>query len=146
MEITYRKMTRADFDDVLDMMRTFYTSPAVATDGSEEIYRADIEACLDPESPLTGYVFAEAETCVGYAMTYPGFATEYGRPCVWIEDLYLTSETRGRGVGRRFLTELAAANPNALLRLEAEEENSPAVHLYRSVGFTEVPYLELWKL
>ena len=84
MEITYRKMTRADFDDVLDMMRTFYTSPAVATDGSEEIYRADIEACLDPESPLTGYVFAEADTCVGYAMTYPGFATEYGRPCVWI--------------------------------------------------------------
>lgn len=146
MKMTYRKMTQADFDAVLDMMRTFYTSPAVASDGSEEIYRADIEACLDPDMPLTGYVFCRSGACVGYAMTVQSFSTEYGRPCIWIEDLYLRPEARGQGIGRRFFEELAAAHPDAVLRLEAETENAPAVHLYRSVGFTDVPYLELWKL
>ena len=119
MNITYREMTRADFDAVLDMMRTFYTSPAVASDGSEEIYRADIEACLDPRVPLTGYVFCKEGELVGYAMTAHSFSTEYGCPCIWIEDLYLSPEARGQGTGKRFLSELAEANPTAILRLEA---------------------------
>lgn len=146
MKITYREMTRADFDAVLEMMRTFYTSPAVASDGSEEIYRADIEACLDANTPLTGYVFEHGGTLAGYAMTAHSFSTEYGRPCIWIEDLYLLPEARGQGVGKRFLTELAEACPEAILRLEAETENAHAVHVYRAVGFEDVPYLELWKL
>lgn len=145
MNITYREMTRVDFDAVLDMMRTFYTSPAVASDGSEEIYRADIEACLDPCVPLTGYVFCKEGELVGYAMTAHSFSTEYGCPCIWIEDLYLSPEARGQGTGKRFLSELAEANPTAILRLEAETENAPAVHVYRAVGFEDVPYLELWK-
>ena len=146
MKMTYRKMIPDDYDAVLEMMRTFYTSPAVATDGSEEIYRADIAACLDRDTPLTGYVFISGDAFAGYAMTAHSYSTEYGRPCIWIEDLYLRPEARGQGMGKRFLRELAAANPNAVLRLEAETENAPAVHVYRSVGFKEVPYLELWKL
>ena len=143
--ITYREMTRADFETVFRMMRDFYTSPAVASDGSAEIYRADIEACLDPALPLTGYVFERRGKLVGYAMTAQSFSTEYGRPCIWIEDLYLLPDARGQGMGRRFLTELAAKHPDAVLRLEAETENAPAVHVYRAVGFEDVPYLELWK-
>ena len=143
--ITYREMTRADFEAVFQMMRTFYTSPAVASDGSAEIYRADIEACLEPTMPLTGYVFERSGEIVGYSMLAHSFSTEYGRSCIWIEDLYLLPAARGMGTGKRFLQELAAQNPNALLRLEAETENAPAVHVYRAVGFEDVPYLELWK-
>lgn len=145
MKITYRQMTRADADGVFAMMRDFYTSPAVASDGSAEIYRADIEACLSPDLPLTGYVFVMDGALVGYAMTAHSFSTEYGRPCIWIEDLYLLPAARGQGTGKRFLTELAERHPEALLRLEAETENAPAVHAYRAVGFEDVPYLELWK-
>ena len=144
--IICRPMTPADADAVYTMMRDFYTSPAVATDGSDAIYRADIAACLDADTPLTGYVFCLDGACVGYAMTAQSFSTEYGRPCLWIEDLYLRPEARGQGAGRRFFEQLAAAHPDAVLRLEAETENAPAVHLYRSVGFEQVPYLELWKL
>ena len=100
----------------------------------------------DANTPLTGYVFEQGGTLAGYAMTAHSFSTEYGRPCIWIEDLYLLAEARGQGVGKRFLTELAEACPEAILRLEAETENAPAVHVYRAVGFEDVPYLELWKL
>ena len=35
-------MTEADRENVVDMMRTFYHSPAVWTNGSEEIYNNDV--------------------------------------------------------------------------------------------------------
>ena len=143
MEITWREMTRADFDTVYAMMRAFYTSPAVLSDGSDAIYRADIEACLTPGTPLTGYVFTAGERLVGYAMTAESFSTEFGRPCLWLEDLYLVPEARGQGAGSRFLQQLAANRPDAVLRLEAERENTSAVRVYTAAGFEELPYLEL---
>ena len=38
MNVTIRKMIESDRSEVVDMMRTFYHSPAVWTNGSEEIY------------------------------------------------------------------------------------------------------------
>mgnify|MGYP003294247199 CR=1 FL=1 len=43
MNINIRKMTEADRENVVDMMRTFYHSPAVWTNGSEEIYNNLVE-------------------------------------------------------------------------------------------------------
>ena len=33
-------------EEILAMMRVFYASPAVYTNGSEEIFQADIDACI----------------------------------------------------------------------------------------------------
>ena len=143
MNITYREMTRADVAAVLDMMRTFYTSPAVASDGSEEIYRADIEACLDPNTPLSGYVFEQGGALAGYAMTAHSFSTEYGRPCIWIEDLYLENELRGTGVATRFFDYLKTQYPDAVHRLEVEKENKRAIKAYVKNDFQEIPYYEM---
>ena len=41
--ITIRKMERGDVEVVRGMMRKFYTSPAVATNGSEEIFAANVQ-------------------------------------------------------------------------------------------------------
>lgn len=42
---------------ILQMMETFYHSPAVATDGSTEIYQADITACVSDSPYAQGYIF-----------------------------------------------------------------------------------------
>ena len=39
--IIFRQMNKNDRADVLDMMRTFYHSPALFTNGSEEIFQAN---------------------------------------------------------------------------------------------------------
>ena len=138
-------MTKQHADEVLEMMRVFYTSPAVHTDGSEEIFQNDIAACVGANPFLDGYVFVEQGKLLGYAMTAKSFSTEFGKPCVWIEDLYLKPEARGKGIGMQFFTELENMYPGVLLRLEAEEENIPAVKLYKKMGFEVLPYLELKK-
>ena len=143
--VEMRLMTSEYTEEVLGMMRVFYASPAVHTDGSEEIFRNDVEACVGENPFLEGYVFVQEDTLLGYAMAAKSFSTEFGKPCIWIEDLYLKPEARGKGIGTLFFTELEKKYPEALLRLEAEEENIPAVRLYEKMGFEVMPYLEMKK-
>lgn len=57
--IEIEEMTRIYADEVIKMMRIFYTSPAVHTNGSEEIFLNDVENCINDNSYLEGYVFVE---------------------------------------------------------------------------------------
>lgn len=138
-------MQRAHTEEVLAMMQVFYNSPAVFTNGSEEIFRADIENCVNDCPYLEGYVFEEDGGILGYAMVAKSFSTEFGKPCMWLEDLYLKPEHCGKGLGSRFLQFLIEKYPNAVLRLEVEEENERAVHVYEKSGFTVLPYMEMKK-
>ena len=141
-----KKMTAAHEAAVLDMMRAFYASPAVLSNGSEEIFRNDVAACVSDSPFLEGYVFADGETLMGYAMVATTFNCEYGRICKWIEDLYILPEYRGKGIGGAFLDHIAEKYPDALFRLEVEEENEGAVALYKRHGFEVFPYMEMKKL
>ena len=143
MATEIRKMTRADAPEVLEMMRVFYASPAVLSNGSEEIFRADVENCVNDCPYLEGYIFAEADVIQGYGMVAKSFSTEFGKPCIWIEDLYVKDAYRGRGIGTAFLEFIRQAYPNALHRLEVEAENEKALRVYEKCGFTELPYMEM---
>ena len=138
-------MTNAHREKVLSMMRVFYASPAVATNGSEEIFQADIDACVGDSPYAEGFVFETDGVLSGYAMIAKSFSTEYGVPCIWIEDIYLKPEFRNRGIGSQFFDYLQKQFPNHLQRLEVEEDNLPAVATYRKNGFTEMPYMEMKK-
>ena len=47
MEFTIRNMMEQDKQEVLDMMRVFYASPAVQSNGSDEIFENDIRTCIE---------------------------------------------------------------------------------------------------
>lgn len=140
-----QRMTRAHAERVIDMMRVFYASPAVSTNGSESIFHADVEACLGDSPYLEGYVFSDGEELIGYGMLAKSFSTEFGKPCIWIEDVYLLPTHRGKGYGSQFLAFAEARYPAALLRLEVEDDNERAKATYRKNGFDTLPYLEMIK-
>jgi len=143
--MTIRELTREDKDVVIDMMRVFYASAAVYTNGSEEIFENDVENCINENPYLEGYVFEENGNLLGYAMVAKSFSTEFGKPCMWIEDIYLKPECRGKGVGMQFLEYMKEKYPDTLQRLEVEEENETALKLYRKAGFTQLPYMEMMR-
>ena len=144
MNYTIRPMTREDASQVIDMMRVFYASPAVLSNGSEEIFINDVENCVNDSPYLEGYIIAtEQKEILGYGMVAKSFSTEFGKPCMWIEDLYLKEEARGQGIGSAFLNYIAEKYPDAILRLEVEEENERAIHTYRKCGFEVLPYMEM---
>lgn len=145
MDTSIRPMTPQDQQAVLEMMRVFYASDAVFTNGSEEIFRSDVENCVNHNPFLEGYILENGNTIQGYAMVAKSFSTEFGKPCIWIEDLYLKEAYRGQALGKRFFDFLTAKYDGCLFRLEVEAENNRAVKLYQKCGFTALPYLEMKK-
>jgi len=138
-------MSELDTEEVLEMMRTFYNSPAVLTNGSEDIFKTDIENCIGNSPFLEGYIFSQNEIIAGYAMVAKSFSTEFGKPCIWIEDLYLKPDYRGLGIGSQFFAYITKKYPDYIARLEVEEENEKAVSMYKKCGFDVLPYLEMKK-
>ncbi len=143
MDFHMTPMVEADRETVTAMMRTFYASPAVLSNGSDAIFAADIDACLSDSPYLEGYMLLDGDTAIGYAMTARSFSTEFGKPCIWIEDLYILDGYRGQGTGSAFLREMIARHPDAIFRLEVEAENEAAVAAYRKNGFEVLPYMEM---
>ena len=145
MESRIRNFTILDTDAVLEMMREFYSSPAVFTDGSDEIFISDIENCINNSDYLEGYIIENSDAVQGYAMLAKSFSTEFGKPCIWIEDLYIKEEYRGAGLGKMFLDFIMEKYTGCIFRLEVEAENEGAVGLYKKCGFDFLPYLEMKK-
>lgn len=145
MEVTIRYMMIKDKNSVLEMMREFYASPAVFSNGSDEIFLNDIEACINNSQYLEGYIIENSNAILGYAMIAKSFSTEFGKPCIWIEDLYIKDEYRGLGIGKTFMEFITKKHTDCIFRLEVEEENERAMKLYQKCGFTILPYTEMKK-
>jgi len=139
----FRKISTADREIVIDMMRRFYNSPALLTNGSEKIFAANVDSCIKNSPYLEGFVFVVEDKVVGYGILAKSFSTEFGGECVWIEDIYLQEKFRGKGLGTQFIKYVKEIYPEKILRLEAERDNSKAVAVYKKLGFRELPYLEL---
>lgn len=74
---------------------------------------------------------------VGFALFFHNYSTFRGRPGLYLEDLFVLPQARGRGIGKRLLTWLAhAAVERGCARLEWSvlNWNEPAIAFYRSVG------------
>ena len=145
MQSTIRPMEEKDRSQVIKMMRSFYSSPAVFSNGSEEIFSADVDNCIGDCQYLEGYVFENSGNLQGYAMVAKSFSTEFGKPCIWLEDLFIKEDCRGLGLGNHFMNYLQEAYPNCVFRLEVEEENERAVKMYQKFGFDFLPYMEMKK-
>ncbi len=86
------------------------------------------------------YVFLayRGDVAVGFAICFLGFSTFNARPLINIHDIFVTTGSRGTGVGKKLL-ERIEARARALnccrLTLEVREDNVVARGLYRAFGF-----------
>lgn len=74
---------------------------------------------------------------VGFALFFHNFSTFLGRGGIYLEDLYVKPEYRGRGHGKRLLKKLAQiAVERGCGRLEwcCLDWNQPSIDFYRSLG------------
>jgi GNAT superfamily N-acetyltransferase len=74
---------------------------------------------------------------VGFALAFPTFSTFRGQPGLYLEDLYVKPEHRGKGIGKALLATLAKlARDRGFGRLEWSvlDWNEPSIGFYRSLG------------
>lgn len=136
MSVTIRPAAPADCGTILRFVKELaeYEREPEAVKASA----ADFERALFGPRPYAEAAIAEeAQQALGFALFFHNFSTWEGRPGLYLEDLYVTPEARGKGVGRALLAHLARlAIERDCARLEwwVLDWNEPAIRFYRSLG------------
>ena len=136
MTVAVRAATPADVPAILRFVKELaaYEREPDAVKASE----ADFERVLFGPRPYAEVVIAEEDGApLGFALFFHNFSTWEGKPGVYLEDLYVTPDARGKGVGKLLLSHLAkVAVERDCARLEwwVLDWNEPAINFYRSLG------------
>lgn len=91
----------------------------------------------------------EGETPVGFALYFHNFSTFLGRAGIYLEDLFVLKEYRGRGYGKALLRRLAQiAVERGCGRLEwcCLDWNQPSIDFYRSLGAVPMSDWTIYRL
>lgn len=137
-----RKIKKEDRQEVFDMMRVFYDSDVVIHTAPNEILYKVIDDCLSSMPFIEGYLFEEDGEIAGYSMVSTSYTTEYGGLCLWIEDIFIKEDFRGRGIGSDFFQFLEETYADKVVRfkLEVELENEKAISVYKRAGYEKLGY------
>lgn len=74
---------------------------------------------------------------IGYALYFHNFSTFLGRPGLYLEDIYIKPEYRGRGYGKKvfaFLANLALERKCHRMDWCVLDWNKPSIEFYKSLG------------
>ena len=133
--VTFRKAEREDVALILEFIKGL-----AAYEKMENEVVAD-EALLEEwifDKQKAEVIFAVADGKeVGFALFFHNFSTFLGRAGLYLEDLFVKSEYRGKGYGKAILKKLAAiAVERGCGRLEWSclDWNKPSIDFYRSLG------------
>ncbi|QOQ39700.1 GNAT family N-acetyltransferase [Trueperella pecoris] len=134
-DATIRRAQRADVDLILSFIKAIaeyekLSDEVVATSESLEKWIFD-----DQRAEVIFILHDGVE--VGFALFFHNFSTFQGRAGLYLEDLYVKPEFRGRGYGKRLLKELATiAKDRGCGRMEWSclNWNQPSIDFYLSLG------------
>jgi GNAT superfamily N-acetyltransferase len=100
--------------------------------------------------PAAEVLLAEDEgRVVGFALFFPNFSTFLGRPGLYLEDLFVLPECRGRGHGKalfRALARLAVERGCGRLEWAVLNWNEPAIGFYRALGAVPMDEWTVYRL
>jgi GNAT superfamily N-acetyltransferase len=125
-----------DVSIILELIRdlaTYEHAPNEVTATEEQL--VDV---LFGERPAAEVLLVfEGQSPVGFAVFFYNFSTWLGRPGLYLEDLFVKPEKRGKGYGRALLIELAKiARDRSCGRMEwaVLDWNESAIKFYRALG------------
>lgn len=139
-----RKITPTDRDAVCGMMAAFYRSDAVSH-AIPDIHFSRTMTLLFTGTPFADcFVLEEEAALIGYVLLAHTWSNEGGGMVVWIEELYLAAQCRGKGYGRQTMAFLHEAYHDASrFRLEITPDNQRAARLYQMMGYEYLSYQQM---
>ncbi len=112
------------------------------------VYEKLSHQAIASESDLETYLFSEKKVAevllgyfnekpVGFALFFQNFSTFLGKPGIYLEDIFIREEFRGRGFGKALLIQIAKiAMERDCGRMEwaVLDWNKPSIDFYKSLG------------
>ena len=135
--ITLRQAVRADAEQVHRLLRDL--ADALGKSDVMTSTPADIERWGFGETPRFEALLAfEGDEPVGLAVYFFEFSTWRGRPGVYVQDMYVAPQMRGRGLGRELMEAVlrrSRERGGRYVKLAVYDQNEQAIGFYRSLGF-----------
>lgn len=148
MSIHLRPAIRADLGQILIFIRELADYEKLL--GSCVATENDLDLHLFGEHPKAEVLIAEWEDQpVGFALFFHTFSTFLGQPGIYLEDLYVRPEFRGKGIGKSVLMHLARlAQLRGCGRLEWSvlNWNEPSIGFYESLGARRLENWSMYRL
>ena len=111
---------------------------------------ADVHRALFGAPPFAEAVIASlGETPVGFALFFHSFSTFLAKPGLYLEDLYVKEEFRGRGFGRQLLVHLARITTSrgcGRFEWSVLDWNEVAIRSYRRAGAVPMDEWTVYRL
>lgn len=136
-DFSIRFAAREDIPTILEFIRAL-----AAYEKMEDQVIADetlLETWIFEKRKAEVLLAFEGGTPIGFALFFHNFSTWLGRAGIYLEDLFVLPEYRGRGYGKLLLKRLARiAVQRGCGRLEwaCLDWNEPSIAFYKSVGAT----------
>src|SRR5581483_2498708 len=133
-----RPATPADVPTIARLIRDLaeYERLAHAVDFDEALLHRHI---FGPRPYCEVLLAEDAGRVVGFALFFHNFSTFRGKPGIYLEDLFVEPEARGRGHGKallRALAKLAVERDCARVEWAVLDWNEPSINFYKAIGAT----------
>lgn len=136
MSVAIRPAAPADLPLIAELIRALAEYEKLA--GEVRFDEAVLGETLFGPRPYAEVLIGEVDgEALGLALFFHNFSTFEGRPGIYLEDLFVRPDARGKGLGRALLTELARlAVERGCARLEWSvlDWNEPSIGFYKSLG------------
>lgn len=144
MATTIRPATRADVSTILTFIHAlaaYERDPGAVIATEEDLLRDGFG-----DHPYYFCLIAEEDGApAGFAFYFFDYSTWLGRPGLYLEDLFVHPEFRGRGIGKTLLQRVAAIAVEKgcpRMKWEVLDWNTPAVDFYAAMG---AEFLDTWR-
>ncbi len=135
-QLSVREANAADVRAIALLIREFAEFEKL--DQWCEVTETDLhEAIFGERSFVQALVAMDGNRYVGYALYFPVFKSFRGERSIFLEDLYVTPDLRGNGLGFVMLREVAKyAKEQGFVRLDwqALKWNEAAINFYKNLG------------
>lgn len=134
--VTLRPATRSDLPTILSLIEGLADYERLRHECQATLPLLD--AALFGERPYAEVIIADVDAMpAGFALFFHNFSTFLAKPGIYLEDLFVRPEFRGRGIGRALLEHLASlAVERGCGRLEWSvlDWNLDAIGFYQKLG------------
>ncbi len=130
-----RKAKREDAKTIFDFIKGLAEYEKMSD--QVECSASDIEHTIFDEHQAEVIIGEENGIPVGFALYFFNYSTFKGRRGLYLEDLFVISQMRGKGYGQTLLLELVKiASDKGCARMEwcCLDWNTPSIEFYKSLG------------
>ena len=136
MSIRIEKAEPENIPQIIALMREFAEYEKLLE--FFEVNEERLKTALFGDGKVAEAILAfEDEKPVAYAVFFPNFATFRGQRGLYLEDIFITKDYRGRGLGEmllKYIAKLAKQRGFERIDFQVLQWNTPAIEFYERLG------------